>query len=348
MQHHPICILESALHGIHHMTRKPKISVATGCLNEEGNLQEFYDRVINVLNEFPEYSYEIIIADNCSTDGSRDILRHLASIDHNFKVIFNANNFGPIRSGYNGFLQATGDAVILMSSDLQDPPELISNMIKKWEEGYHVVAAIKTQSDTTSAMNYIRMLYYWLLSKFSETDHIIQNFTGFGLYDRKVMNALKLYKDPVPYFRGFISEIGFRRANIKFVQPLRKHGQSKHSLFSLYDVAMTGFVNHSKLPLRLATFSGFSLAGVSLLVALVYFIFKLVRWNTFTMGLAPLVIGLFFFSAVQLIFIGIIGEYVGAILTQVKNHPLAIEDEKLNFDEPPLDCQGPSTSQKES
>ena len=311
---------------------KRKISIVTGCLNEEGNLQEFYDRVINVLSNYPQYSYEIIVADNCSTDGSRDILRSIAAVDVNFKVIFNANNFGPIRSGYNGFLQASGDAVVLMSSDLQDPPELIADLIQKWEDGFHVVAAIKTQSDTDPLMHLLRRFYYWLLLKFAETDSIIQNFTGFGLYDRKVMDALKLYKDPVPYFRGFISEIGFRRMNVEFVQPPRKSGKSKHSFFSLYDVAMTGFVNHSKLPLRLATFSGFSLAGVSLIVAFVYFIFKLLRWNTFSMGQAPLVIGLFFFSAVQLIFIGIIGEYVGAILTQVKNHPLAIEDEKINFD----------------
>lgn len=317
------------------METKKKISIASGCLNEEGNLQEFYDRILAVLKRFPQYSYEIIMADNCSTDGSRAILRRLAAADKNFKVILNANNFGPIRSGYNGFLQASGDAVILMSSDLQDPPELIPEMIRKWEEGFRVVAAIKSKSKEGALVFLVRRFYYWLLAKFSDTDNIIHNFTGFGLYDRKVMNALKLYKDPVPYFRGFISEIGFTRAEIEFVQPARMHGQSKHSFFSLYDVAMSGFVNHSKLPLRMATCSGFCLAGFSLLVALAYFIYKLLWWNTFSMGLAPLVIGLFFFSAVQLIFIGIIGEYVGAILTQVKNHPLAIEDEKLNFDSPP-------------
>jgi glycosyltransferase involved in cell wall biosynthesis len=311
--------------------RRKQISIVTGCFNEEGNLQAFYDGVMKALAGFPRYSHEIIVADNCSTDGSRAILRRLAESDNNFKVILNANNFGPIRSGYNAFLQATGDAVILMSSDLQDPPELIADLLQKWGEGYKVVAAVKSQAQDHSLMFSIRRFYYWLLSKFSDTDHIIQNFTGFGLYDRKVMDALKLYKDPVPYFRGFLSEIGFQRAEIEFVQPPRKHGQSKHTFFSLYDVAMTGFVNHSKLPLRLATFSGFCLAGLSLLVALAYLVYKLVRWDTFALGLAPLVIGLFFFSAVQLIFIGIIGEYVGAVLTQVKNHPLAIEDERINF-----------------
>ena len=319
------------------MNNMKKISIVSGCFNEEGNLQEFYDRIIKVISGFSEYTYEIIIADNCSTDDSRNILRRIAVMDCNFKVILNANNFGPVRSGYNAFLQASGDAVVLMSSDLQDPPELIADLIHKWQDGYLVVAAVKSQSRDRSSMFLLRCFYYWLLSKFSDTDHIIQNFTGFGLYDRKVMNALKLYKDPLPYFRGFISEIGFSRAEVEFVQPQRKHGRSKHNFFTLYDVAMTGFVNHSKLPLRLATFSGFCLAGISLMVAMAYFIYKLLRWETFSLGMAPLVIGLFFFSAVQLIFTGIVGEYVGAILTQVKNHPLAIEDEKINFENTPIE-----------
>lgn len=330
------------------MENKKIISITTGCLNEEGNLQEFYDRIINVMGGFPQYSYEIIIADNCSTDGSREILRRIAARDKNFRVILNSNNFGPIRSGYNALLQASGDAMVVMSSDLQDPPELIADLIRKWQDGYQVVAAVKSRSRDNSPMFLVRRFYYWLLSKFSDTDHIIQNFTGFGLYDRKVMNALKLYKDPEPYFRGFISEIGFRQAEIEFIQPPRKHGRSKHSFFSLYDVAMTGFVNHSKLPLRLATFFGFLLAGISLLVALAYFIYKLFWWDTFSLGLAPLVIGLFFFSAVQLIFIGIVGEYVGAILTQVKNHPLAIEDEKINFNDSPAGCTSQGDSPRES
>ena len=230
--------------------------------------------------------------------------------------------------------------MVLLSSDLQDPPELLAEMIPKWIEGFQVVAAIKNKSEQGFAMSIVRRFYYWLLSRFSDNDEIILNFTGFGLYDRKVMDALKLYRDAVPYFRGFISEIGFKRVDIEFIQPPRHHGSSKHNFFTLYEVAMAGFVNHSKLPLRLATFSGFCLAGMSLLIALAYLVYKLVRWDTFILGLAPLVIGLFFFSAVQLIFIGIIGEYVGAILTQVKNHPLAIEDEKINFDDPFVEGTG--------
>lgn len=312
---------------------RKKISIVSSCYNEEGNLQEFYDRIIKVIEQFPQYSYEIIIADNCSTDGSRDILRRIACSDKNFKVIMNASNVGPNRSVHNALRQASGDAVAAISSDLQDPPELIARFIRKWEDGYPVVTAIKSRSKENQLMFLMRRCYYWLLSKFSDYDHIIQNFYGFGLYDRKFMDALKNYHDPQPYFRGLVSEIGFRRAEIDFVQEKRKHGKTNNNFFTLYVTAMSGFVNHSKLPLRLATFSGFSLAGISLFIALAYFIYKLLYWDTFSLGLAPLVIGMFFFSAVQLIFIGTIGEYVGAILTQVKNHPLVIEDEKLNFED---------------
>jgi glycosyltransferase involved in cell wall biosynthesis len=314
------------------MNKNKKISVVSSCYNEEGNLQEFYNRVTKILAGFPKYSYEIIMAENCSTDRSREILRKIAEQDKNFKVILNACNVGPNRSSYNALLHASGDAAIPMSSDLQDPPEIISDFIKKWESGYHVVVGIKTQSKENSIMFGFRRFFYWLLSKFSDDDQIIPNFTGFGLYDRKVLDAMRLFNEPAPYIRGLVSKIGFRRTEVEFTQPLRKHGRSKNNFFTLYSTAMTGFVNHSKLPLRLATFLGFCLAGISLLIALGYFIYKIAFWDTFNLGIAPVVIGLFFFSAVQLIFIGIIGEYIGAILTQVKNHPLVIEEEKINFD----------------
>jgi glycosyltransferase involved in cell wall biosynthesis len=312
---------------------RKKISISSGCFNEEGNLQEWYDRIIAMFREFPQYDYEIIIADNCSTDNSREVLRHLAAQDKKFKPIFNSNNFGQIRSPYNGLMQTTGDAVVIMASDLQDPPELIAEFLKKWEEGNRVVVAVKPQSKESLTMALIRKFYYYLLSKVAESDVVIRNFTGFGLYDRKFMDAAKKYHDPFPYFRGLVGEIGFKRAEIEFIQPRRKHGKTKNNIFILYDFAMVGFVNHSKLPLRLAVFCGFCLAGISLLIALGYLIYKLMFWDTFNLGLAPLVIGLFFFSAMQLIFIGIIGEYIGAIYTQVKNKPWAIEDEKINFDE---------------
>lgn len=312
--------------------KKIKISVSTSCYNEEGNLRELYDRLINVMQKLPAYDYEIIIADNCSTDASRDILRRIAAQDKKFKVILNSNNFGVVGSAHNAFLQSTGDATVSMASDLQDPPEIILDLVRHWEAGYKVVVGVKSNSKENAPMRQVRKLYYWLLAKFSDKARIIRNFTGFGLYDRKFTDAIKKYRDPVPYFRGLVSEIGFKRKTIEYVQDKRKLGVTKNSFPALYDLAMNAFVSHSKLPLRLATFCGFCLAGISLLVAVCYFFYKLFFWQTFNLGLAPLVIGLFFFSAVQLIFIGIVGEYVGAILTQVKNYPLAIEDEKINFD----------------
>jgi glycosyltransferase involved in cell wall biosynthesis len=210
----------------------------------------------------------------------------------------------------------------------------MAEMIRKWEEGNKIVVAVKSSSQEHSLMFLARKLFYRVLGALSENDRLISNFTGYGLYDRVFLNVLRKYRDPAPYLRGFVSEIGFRRAEIPFVQPARKHGVSKHSFLSLYDVAMSGMINHSKLPLRLATFSGFLLAGISLLIALGYLVYKLLYWKTFTLGLAPLIIGVFFFSAVQLIFIGVIGEYVGAILSQVKRRPYAVIEETLNCPNP--------------
>ncbi len=311
---------------------RKKISVITSCYNEEGNLREFYERVTKALGLFPQYDYEIIVADNCSKDGSRAILRELAAKDRNFKVILNSNNFGHLRSPLNALLQATGDATVVLCSDLQEPPELIAEFIRKWEEGFQVVVGIKTKSRENPLMFLLRTCYYKLLAKATSPESVIENFTGFGLYGRKFMDALHLYNEPMPYFRGLVSEIGFKRAEVEFVQDIRKHGKTKNDVFTLYDCAMVGFVHHSKLPLRLATFTGFCLAGLSFFVSFSYLIYKLLFWNSFSVGMAPLVIALFFFSAVQLIFIGIVGEYVAAILTQVRNHPLAVEDEKINFD----------------
>jgi len=308
------------------------ISIATGCYNESGNIREFYARIKAVFERLPEYDWEIVIADNGSQDDTREILREIAATDKRFKVILNSNNFGIVRSGYNALMSTSGDATILMCSDLQDPPELIPVFLKHWEDGNTVVCAVKSKSPERFPMNLVRCVYYRLLSAFSETP-LIDDFYGFGLYGRKFVDALKLYHDPYPYFRGLVSEIGFRRIEIPFEQQKRKAGKSSYNFFSYYDMAMTGFVNHTKFPLRLAVFSGFFLAGVSILIAFGYLIYKLCYWNTFQLGLAPLVIGLFFFSAVQLIFIGIIGEYIGAIWTQVKNKPLVVEEERINFDQ---------------
>ena len=313
-------------------TNRKKISVTSTCFNEENNLLQFYERLMKVFEQLPQYDYEIIVADNRSTDRSREILRDIASRDKKFKVIFNSKNFGHLRSPINALLQATGDAVVPICSDLQEPPEAIIDLVRQWEAGFQVVVALKPKTRENFIMALVRRFYYRLLRRMSDTHEIIQNFTGFGLYDRKFMDALKKYVDPYPYFRGLVSEIGFKRTAVEYIPGQRSKGKSKNNFFTLYDVAMTGFVNHSKLPLRLATFFGFVLAGLSLSIALGYLVYKLLFWQTFELGQAPLVIGVFFFSAVQLIFIGIIGEYVGAILTHVKNRPLVIEEEKINFD----------------
>jgi glycosyltransferase involved in cell wall biosynthesis len=312
------------------MARK-LVSIVTGCYNEVENLPELYDRIKRVFEKFPEYEWELLVADNHSTDGTRDLLRRMAAEDQRVKVVLNARNFGHIRSPMNLFRQAEGDAVVTMCSDLQDPPELIADMLREWEKGTKVVIAVRDRTECGWLMEKVRRFYYALLKKASPDEEIVSGFTGYGLYDKQFMAAFRKFRDPYPYFRGMIAEIGFDRVEIPFVQPRRKHGRTKNNFFTLYDMAMTGFVNHTRLPLRLAVFSGFALAAVSFLIALAYLVLKLVYWDSFSFGMAPLMIGMFFFGAIQLVFIGIIGEYIGAILVQVKNRPLAVEEERLNL-----------------
>ena len=313
------------------MNRKPVISIATSCYNECENIRPFYDRVMAALREFPDHDYEFVVADNCSTDGTREILRELAAQDKNFKVILNAGNFGHIRSPYNALMNTSGDAVFYLCSDLQEPPELLGKFMAKRAEGYKVVCGVRSGTRANWMMEKVRSLYYYLLAKASPGQRIIPRFTGFGLYDREAIAALRNLREPYPYFRGLVSEIGFRCAEVEFEQDKRLHGSTKNNFFTLYDMAMTGFVNHSLLPLRLAVFAGFILGAASLLVALTYVVLKLVFWNSFSFGMAPLMIGMFFFGAVQLIFIGLLGEYIGAILIRVKDRPLVVEEERLNF-----------------
>ena len=309
------------------------ISITSSCWNEVDNIPLFYQRCKAELAKHPQYDYEFIVEDNLSTDGTREILREIAAKDPKFKVILNANNFGHIRSPFNALLNASGDVVFNLCSDLQEPPEMLSEFLKKYEEGYKVVAGVRSGTKASLLLEFFRKCYYSLLAKTSSDAQVIPKFTGFGLYDRCFIDALKKFNDPYPYFRGLVSEIGFKRTEVPFVQEKRKFGKTKNNFFTLYDMAMTGFVNHTKLPLRMAAFSGFVIAFMSLLAALGYFIYKCCNWNSFQVGMAPLVIGLFFFSAVQLVFIGILGEYIGAIYTQVKNKPLVIEEERINFDE---------------
>jgi len=310
---------------------KKKISIVSSCYNEEKNLPDFYQRCKQVLDKFPDYEYEFVVADNLSTDDSRAVLRRLAMADNKFKVILNSNNFGHIRSPFNAFLAATGDAVMTLCSDLQEPPEVIEQFIREWENGYKVVIGVRSGTKANVLVEQLRRLYYKLLAQMSGGEQIIPCFTGFGLYDRQFVEAVKLYHEPYPYFRGLVGEIGLKRLEVPFVQDKRRYGKTHNNLFTLYDMAMTGLVNHTKLPLRLAVLAGTLIGVCSFLAALVYFVLKLIWWNTFSLGLAPMVIGMFFLSGVQLLFVGIIGEYLGAIWTQVKNRPLVIEEERINF-----------------
>ncbi|MBR2633306.1 MAG: glycosyltransferase family 2 protein [Lentisphaeria bacterium] len=311
---------------------KKVISIVTNCWNEVDNIPLFYQRCKAELEKFPQYEYEFIVEDNLSTDGTREVLREIAAKDKNFKVILNANNFGHIRSPFNCLLNSTGDAVFYLCSDLQEPPEMLSAFMEKYHEGYKVICGVRSDTKSSKIMEFLRDCYYRLLQKFAPGQCIIRKFTGFGLYDKCFINALRKFREPYPYFRGLVGEIGFKRCEVPFVQAAREHGVTKNNFFTLYDMAMTGFVNHTKLPLRLAIFSGFVIGAVSVLIAIAYLIVKLIWWDTFNLGLAPLVIGMFFLGAVQLFFIGIIGEYIGAIYTQVKNKPLVIEEERINFD----------------
>jgi len=303
----------------------------TPCYNEEENVRIVYEQVKQIFDDLAIYSYEHIFIDNASKDGTVSVLKNIAKKDKNVKIIVNARNFGIVRSTYHAQLQARGDAVISLVADLQDPPSVIADFIKKWEEGFKVVIGVISKSKENPIMFAIRKLYYNLIEKNADLK-LIKNFNGFGLYDKEFIDVLRRLDEPYPYFRGLIAEIGFERAEIEYVQRRRKKGKTKNNFYTLYNVAMLGFVNHSKVPLRMATFIGFSAATVNLLIALGYFVYKLAYWDRFQLGIAPIVIGFFFFAAVQLFFIGIIGEYIGAIYTQVKNRPLVIEKERINFD----------------
>lgn len=309
---------------------KKKISIVTPCYNEEDNVKDLQAKIKEIFAGLPQYDYEHIYIDNASKDRTQSLLREIASEDKNVKVIFNARNFGHIRSPYHGLLQATGDAAILMASDFQDPPAMILDFVKKWEDGFKVVLGVKTQSEETPLMFAVRKLYYNLVSRLSDVE-LTKNFTGFGLYDRIVLDHLRKIDDPYPYFRGLISDLGFESAKITFKQPTRKRGFTKNNFYTLYDMALLGITNHSKVPLRIATIAGFVMSAISFLVALCYLLAKLIFWNQFTLGTAPILIGLFFFSSVQLFFIGIIGEYVGSIHTQVLKRPLVIEKDRIGF-----------------
>lgn len=307
-----------------------KISVVSPCYNEELNIPKAAAQVREVFRTLPEYDYEHIFIDNGSEDGSREVLRGIAAADRKVKVIFNNRNFGPLRSPVHGILAATGDAVIMVAADLEEPIALIPDFIRKWREGYRFVSGIRNGKAESWAVRFIRRSFYTIMGGASDVEHIA-NFTGFGLYDREVIELLRGFEDMNPYFRGMIAELGFKRAEIPYFQAARIHGRTSTNFFRLYEVAIAGIVTHTKAPLRIAALSGFILSGVSLLVALGYLLYKLLYWNDFQMGMAPVVIGVFFLGSVQLLCLGVMGEYIGAIFCQVRKRPLVVESERLNF-----------------
>jgi glycosyltransferase involved in cell wall biosynthesis len=307
------------------------ISIVTPCFNEEGNVREVYERVRYLMLRLGKYRYEHIFIDNASRDSTFTVLTEIASADSNVKVIRNARNFGHVRSPMHALLQTRGDAVIVLMSDLQDPPEVLAQLIEQWEKGVPIVIAVKHQSHESAPMFLVRKLFYRLVHHISDDIETYENFTGFGLYDRQVIDLVRQFGDPYPYFRGMIAEIGLPHTEVQYEQQRRKSGKSKNNFYTLYDLAMLGITKLSKVPLRLVTFAGFAGSLLSMLGGIAYFAYKLLFWHQFTLGIAPIAIGMFFLGSLQLLFMGIIGEYIGNIHTQVHNRPLVVERERLNF-----------------
>lgn len=309
-----------------------KISVMVPCYNEAENVVPLSEAIIAQFTEhLTQYEYELVFIDNCSTDGTRDLLRELCAGNPNIKAIFNAKNFGQFNSPFHGMLQTTGDCTIGMCADFQDPPEMIPKLVHEWEQGYMIINAVKKTSRENPVMRLFRTVYYKLLKKMSNVN-IIEHFTGFGLYDRSFLDVLRELHDPIPFWRGVVSELGYRMKEIPYEQQKRRAGKSHNNFFSLYDAAMLSFTSYTKTGMRVATFFGFIISAISLLIALVYLILKLVNWDNFQMGNAPILIGVFVLGGIQLFFIGLLGEYIMSINTRMMNRPLIIEEERINFD----------------
>lgn len=309
---------------------KMLISIVTPTFNEIENIELLLDQIRVVIEQLSRYDFEILVIDNCSTDGTQEKIRELAVKDSRIKAIFNARNFGHIRSPYYGILQTTGAATIYMASDFQDPPDMIPRFIEEWEKGWRLVMAIKPVSKSSPFMHFLRKSYYRFIDKISDIE-IIRDSTGFGLYDKKVLDNLRKINDPYPFLRGLICELGYPIKTIPFVQPRRLGGITKNNFYTLFDIAMLGMVSHSKVPIRIAALVGFMLGSLSILVALYFLTMKLVLWDAFPLGSAPAIIGLFFLFGALLLFIGILGEYIGSIHTYVQNRPIVVERERINF-----------------
>jgi len=308
--------------------RTGHVGVVLPCYNEEGNVDELHERLTNVFAGLPQHTYELLFIDNASTDGTVGKIRAIIAGDPRVKLIVNARNFGHIRSPFHAFMEAPGDCVIVMCTDLQDPPELIPAFLEQWNRGASMVLGQKRTSQESASFFAIRSLYYKLARAMAEVP-LLEHVTGFGLYDRRAIEIMRSFGDPYPYGRGMIAEIGLPYVTIPYDQPLRKRGFTKNNLYTLFDLALLGITSHSKVPLRIATITGFLLSGLSLLVAFAFLCLKLTFWYALPAGYAPVVIGVFFLGSVQIFLIGLLGEYVGAILTQVRRRPLAVEATRI-------------------
>lgn len=312
-----------------------KISIMIPCFNEVENAELMAKSVINVLSEaLSNYDYEIVFIDNCSTDGTRGVIEKLCAENHKIKAIFNVTNFGQFNSPFHGICQCTGDCVIPICCDFQDPVELIPTFVKKWEEGHKVVSGIKTSSRENPILYFFRTIYYKLIKNMSSVK-MIEHFTGFGLYDHTFVELLRELDDPIPFIRGIVAEYGegFNMVEVEYEQAKRRAGKTHNNFYSLYDAAMLSFTSYTKVGLRIATFIGLLVSTVSVIVAIYYFIQKLLNWNQFDVGFAPTMIGIFLLGGVQLMFLGLLGEYILNINTRVIHRPVVVEEKRINFDE---------------
>lgn len=321
------------------MEGKKKISVMIPCYNEVENARPIYEAVRDELkNSCPGYDYEILFIDNKSTDGTRDILEQICAEDRRVKAIFNSKNFGQFNSPVHGMLQTTGDCTITMCADFQDPVEMIPKFVREWENGYKIVIGKKTRSKESKILYFLRSCYYKILHKMSSVE-IIEQFTGFGLYDSSFLDVLRDLKDPTPFMRGIVAELGPERKEIEYEQPRRRAGKTHNNFFTLYDAAMLSFTSYTKLGMRIATFVGILISILSFIGAIGLLIAKLIFWDHFPAGYAPIIIAIFFMGGVQLAFMGFLGEYIMAINTRVMNRPLVVEERRINFDEESEACR---------
>ena len=309
-----------------------KISVILPTYNEEDNVIPLSKEIVNIFNnELNNYDYEIIFTDNNSIDSTREKIISLCQENKNIKAIFNAKNFGQFRSPFNAMINANGDCVILMVSDFQDPPKIIVDFVREWESGYKIVIGIKNKSKENLIMRFIRSLYYKLMKYISDIEHI-EHFTGTGLYDKSFVKTISVLDDPDPYIRGIVSEFGYKIKKINYEKQNRKAGKSKNNFFTLYNIAMISITNYSKIVLRLSTMIGFLFSFLSFIFGLIYFIYKIIYWHSFNVGIAPLILGVFFIGSIQLFFLGLIGEYIVNINDRLMKRPLVIEEKRINFD----------------